>query len=168
VLQNDRPLPRRDQAVTCLEHYIGSIKGTQEHPLVGEFRKLGVDPERVEMLRVRHNSFGARWVIVPNNEVSTRAEAFAKQAESDNGPRVDKLKLALFILYDWAPKFVAGPFLLAADSNSDTAKESFGDYLDAAAFALQHGLQTVYEPGVQPNWADEHDLDFGPATATVQ
>ena len=58
LLRNDRPLPRRDQAVTCLEHYIGSIKGAQEHPVVSEVRKLGIDPERVEMLRVRHDSFG--------------------------------------------------------------------------------------------------------------
>ena len=78
-LRNDTPLASRDQATTCLEHYIGSIKGTQEHPLVSEFRKLGIDPERVDTLRVRNDSFGVRWVIVPTNEISTRARAFAEQ-----------------------------------------------------------------------------------------
>ena len=125
LLRNDRPLPKRDQAVTCLEHYIGSIKGTQEHPLVSELRKLGIDPERVEMLRIRHDSFGVRWVIVPTNEISTRARAFAEQVEILNGPRVDKRLMAFIALNEWAPKFVAGPLLLAADSNSETAKEQF-------------------------------------------
>jgi hypothetical protein len=167
LLRNDRPLPRRDQAVTCLEHYIGSIKGAQEHPLVSEFRKLGIDPERVEMLRVRHDSFGVRWVVVPTNEISTRARAFAEQMELLNGPRVDKQMLACIAVYELAPKFVAGPLLLAADSNSETAKEQFEHYLDAAAFALEHGHRTIYDPSEEPNWADVHDLDFGPPTATI-
>jgi hypothetical protein len=161
LIGNDTPLPTRDQAITCLEHHIGSIKGTQEHPVVREFRKLGVDPERVEMLRVRNDSFGARWVIVPDNEISTRAKAFAEQAERDNGPRVDKLTLAFIILYEWAPKFVAGPLLLAAGSNSDMTKEHFSHYLDAAAFALKLGARTIYDLSEGPNSADlQGDLDF--------
>jgi len=166
-MANDTPLPRRDQAVTCLEHYIGSIKGTREHPLVSELRKLGIDPERVEMLRVRHDSFGVRWVTVPTNEISTRASAFAEQVELENGPRVDKLTLAFIFLYEMAPKFVAGPLLLEADSNSDVSKERFDHCLDAAAFALDHGVRTIYDLSEEPNSADLHDLDYGPPTATV-
>jgi hypothetical protein len=167
LLRNDTPLPRRDQAVTCLEHYIGSIKGTQEHPLVSELRKLGIDPERVEMLRIRHDSFGVRWVIVPTNEISTRAKAWAEEVELLNGPHVNKEFLAFLALYEPAPKFVAGPLLLAADSNSETAKEQFEHYLDAAAFALEHGHRTIYDPSEEPNSTDLYDLDIGPPTATV-
>jgi hypothetical protein len=159
---NGRPLQAREQAITCLEHYIGTIKGTQEHPVVGEFRKLGVDPERVEMLRVRHDSFGVRWVIVPNNEISTRAKAFAEQIVRDNGPFVDKLTtkltLASIVLHDSAPEFAAGPLLLAADSHSD---KEFSFYLDAAAFALEHGLRTIYDLSEEPDSAElQGDLDF--------
>ena len=118
-LCNHTPLPSRDQATTCLEHYIGSIKGTKEHPVVSEFRKLGVDPERVEMLRVRHDSFGVRWVTVPNNEISTRAKAFVEQVVRDNGRFVDKLTakltVALIVLHElgaeicgWAAPFRGG------------------------------------------------------------
>jgi hypothetical protein len=164
LLRNDTPLPRRDHAVTCLEHYIGRIKGAQEHPLVSEFRKLGIDPERDEMLRVRHNSFGVRWVIVPTNEISTRARAFAEQVELENGPRVDKLTVAFIALYELAPKFLAGPRLLEVDSNSETDKDHFDYYLNAAAFALEHGARTIYDPSEEPNSADLHDLDFGPPT----
>ena len=165
LLRNDTPLPRRDQAVTCLEHYIGSIKGTQEHPLVSELRKLGIDPERVEMLRIRHDSFGVRWVIVPMNEISRRAKAFAEQVVRDNGRFVDKLTakltVALIVLHELTPKFVAGPLLLEADGNSETAKELFDYYLDAAAFAWQHGHRTIYQLSEGPNSADlQVDLDF--------
>jgi hypothetical protein len=155
---NDTALSAREQAITCLEHYIGSIKGTKEHPVVGEFRKLGVDPERVEMLRVRHDSFGVRWVIVPNNEISTRAKTFAEQIVRDNGLFVDKLTLAFIVLYDSAPEFAAGPLLLAADSDSG---EEFSFYLDAAAFALEHGLRTIYDLSEGPDSSDlQDDLDF--------
>ena len=167
LLRNDTPLPRRDHAVICLEHYIGRIKGSQEHPPVSEFRKLGIDPERVDTLRVRHDSFGERWVIVPTNEISTRAKAFAEEVEIENGARVDKLTVAFIALYELAPEFVAGPLLLEVDSNSETAKALFDYYLNAAAFALEHGLRTIYEPGAQPNWDDQHNLDFGPPTATA-
>jgi hypothetical protein len=160
-LGNDTPLPSRDRANACLEHYIGSIKGAQEHPLVSEFRKLGVDPERVEMLRVMHDSFGERWVTVPTNEVSTRATSFAQQAGLENGLRVDTPKLAFIFLNQLAPRFLAGPLLLPADSDSDESKEWFDHCLDAAAFALKHGVRTVYDLSEGPP-VDLHDLDFGP------
>jgi hypothetical protein len=101
LLQNDRPQQTRDQAVTYLETCIGSIKGAREHPLISEFRKLGVDPERVEVLRVRHDSFGVRWVAVPVNEISTRAGAFAEQVELLNGPLVDKTLVAFIAVRAW-------------------------------------------------------------------
>jgi hypothetical protein len=165
-VRNDAPLPRREQAVACLEHYISSIKGTQEHPLVSEFRKLGIDPERVEWLRVLHDSFGERWVTLPTNEISTRARAFAEEVERSNGPLVDKLTMAFVFLYEFAPKFLAGPLLLAADSNSDVSKEHFDHCLDAAAFALEHGVRTIYNFRQERNSIDlQNDLDFGPPTS---
>jgi hypothetical protein len=167
LLRNDRPLPKRDQAVTCLKHYIGGIKGAQEHPLVTEFRKLGIGAERVDTLRVRHDSFGVRWVIVPTNEITTRAKRFAEQVEILNCPHVTKQFLAFIALYEPAPKFVAGPLLLAADSNSETSKQQFEHYLDAAAFALEHGHRTIYDPSEEPKSTDLHDLDIGPPTAAV-
>ena len=113
------------------------------------------------MLRIRHDSFGIRWVIVPTNEISTRARAFAEQVELENGPRIDKLMLAFIALHDWAPKFVVGPLLLAADSNSDLSKEHFDNYLKAAAFAMEHGVRTVYDLSEEPNSVDlPEDLDF--------
>lgn len=164
-LYNDTPLPSHDEATGCLEHYIGIIKGTQEHPIVSKFRKLGIDLERVEILRVRHDNFGFRWVIVPMNEISRRAKAFAEQVVRDNGRFVDKLTakltVALIVLHELAPKFVAGPLLLEADGNSETAKELFDYYLDAAAFAWQHGHRTIYQLSEGPNSADlQVDLDF--------
>ena len=90
-----------------------------------------------------------------------------KKSKSKNGARVDKLTVAFIALYELAPEFVAGPLLLEVDSNSETDKALFDYYLNAAAFALEHGLRTIYEPGAQPNWDDQHNLDFGPPTATA-
>jgi hypothetical protein len=163
-LRNDTPLARQDQAVAWLEYCIGNIKGAYQ--LLSELRKLGIDPKRVERLGIRHDSFGVRWVVVPTNEISTRARAFAEEVELKNGPFVDKLVMAFIFLYDMAPKFVAGPLLLAADGNSDVSKEWFDHCLDAASFALKQGVGTIYDLSEEPNSAAlRDDLDFGLPTA---
>jgi hypothetical protein len=160
--RNGMPFPGRDEAVACLEHCIGSIKGTQEHPVVNQFRKLGIDPERIELLRVQHDSFGERWMIVPTTEISTRATAFAEKVELENGPGVDKLAMAFIFLHESAPAFATDPLLLATVSDCEVSKEWFNRCLDAAAFALKYGARTIYNIRKEQKFADLHESDFGP------
>ena len=48
------PARSPEDALGQVKAMIASIKGMREHPLVQEFRDRGFDPERVELLQVRH------------------------------------------------------------------------------------------------------------------
>ena len=57
---DEAPLQSVDHALEHLKDLIADIKAMREHPLVQEFRRNGIDPERVELLRVGHEKFGHR------------------------------------------------------------------------------------------------------------
>jgi hypothetical protein len=58
--EDEAPLQSYDDALEHVKAVIASIKAMREHPLVQEFRRNGIDPERVELLRVGHEKFGHR------------------------------------------------------------------------------------------------------------
>jgi hypothetical protein len=58
--EEEAPLQSYDDALEHVKAVIASIKAMREHPLVQEFRRNGIDPERVELLRVGHEKFGHR------------------------------------------------------------------------------------------------------------
>ena len=75
------PAQSSDDALECVKDLIASIKAMREHPLVQEFRERGFDPEGVELLRVGHEKFGYRWVLLDETQILTGSEAFAKSVE---------------------------------------------------------------------------------------
>ena len=84
----------------------------REHPLVQEFRERGFDPERVELLRVGHEKFGYRWVLLDENQIVTGAEAFAESVERKFGGVVDMLEQARTVILRTAPQFATDPVFL--------------------------------------------------------
>ena len=62
--QEEAPARSCDDALGYVKAVIAYIKAMREHPLVQEFRERGFDPERVELLRVGHERFGHRWVLL--------------------------------------------------------------------------------------------------------
>ena len=82
-----KSVPRRklrqsyDDALEHVKAVIAYIKAMREHPFVQELREKGCDPEQVELLRVGHEKFGHRWVIMDDDQIRTGAEAFAAYVE---------------------------------------------------------------------------------------
>ena len=64
------PAQSFEDALECVKHLIAHIKATREHPLVQQFREQGFDPERIELLRVQHEQFGARWVFLDDDQIT--------------------------------------------------------------------------------------------------
>jgi hypothetical protein len=67
--REEPPLQSCEDALECVKNLIASIKATREHPIVQEFRERGFDPEQIELLRVRHEKFGCRWVLLDEKQI---------------------------------------------------------------------------------------------------
>jgi hypothetical protein len=70
------------EALASLKSTIAEIKATREDPLVAQLRAVGTDLESVELLRVYHEQFGYRWVILDANDISKGAEVLAEVANA--------------------------------------------------------------------------------------
>ena len=115
----DSPAQSYDDALGCVKDLIASIKAMREHPLVQEFRERGFDPEGVELLRVGHEKFGHRWVLLDENQILTGAEAFAESVERKFGGVVDMLEQARTVILQTAPQFATDSAFLQLPDDHD-------------------------------------------------
>ena len=136
------PLQSSEDALECVKDQIAFIKGLREHPLVQEVRGKGFDPERIELLRVRHKKFGHRWVLIDENEIWTGAMAFVEYVEGKFPSVVDKLEQARTVILQTAPQFATDSVFLRPPGGNDES-ESAILLRCAAAFLLRNGIMNI-------------------------
>ena len=135
-----------------MKDLIASIKVMREHPLVQEFRERGFDPEGVELLRVGHEKFGYRWVLLDENQIVTGAEAFAESVERKFVGVVDALEHARTIILQTAPQFAANSAFLQLPDDHDGEEGAIQLLYDAAAFLLRCGIVNVDQDTTETNF----------------
>lgn len=140
--REDCPLQSREDALECVKDQIAFIKGMHEHPFVQGVREKGLDPERIEVLRVRHEKFGHRWLLIDDNQICEGAHAFAEYVEGKFPSVVDKVEQARTVILEVAPQFATDPvFLRPADDNDEPEGATLLHC--AAAFLLRSGIMNV-------------------------
>ena len=140
--QQEAPARSYDEALGYVKSMIAYVKAMREDPLVQEFRERGFDPERVELLRVGHERFGHRWVLLDDRRILLASEAFAKFVERKGV--VDKLEEARKVILQTAPQFATNPvFLLPAVDDDDEKRDALQLLYHAAAFLLRCGILNV-------------------------
>jgi hypothetical protein len=140
----EAPLDSYEDAFEHVKGFIARIKATREHPLVGEFRRQGIDPEKAVLMRVRHEAFGHRYALLDGNEIAEGAERFTSYVE-DNFPGVaDKLEQARTIVLQMAPRLATHPeFLQPRDHDSGDEQSDFQLLGYAAAFLVKSGIINI-------------------------
>jgi hypothetical protein len=143
------PLQSPEVALDQVKELIASIKAMREHPIVQGFRDDGVDPELVELLRVRHEEFGCRWVLLNEEQIRIGSEAFAKYVEGKFPGMADKPEQARIVILQMAPRFATHPvFLLSPDNEQEAVVRLFRS---AAAFLLRTGIINVDQVATKTN-----------------
>lgn len=137
------PARSYDDALGHVKATIANIKAMREHPLVREFREKGFDPERVELLRVRHERFGHRWVLLDDNQISTGAEAFVAYVGDKFPGGVDKREQARTVVLQTASQFATDPVFLQLPDDHDGEEGAIQLLYCAAAFLLRCGIVNV-------------------------
>jgi hypothetical protein len=151
--QEGAPARSYDDALEHVKSMMAHIKAMRDDPLVQEFRDRGFDPERVELLRVRHKKFGQRWVLLKDDQIWSGAEAFVAHIEKKSLGVVDKLEQARTIIVQTAPQFATNAwFLLPAADDNDEKKDALELLYYAAAFLLSCGILNVDEDATQTNF----------------
>ena len=150
--EEEAPLQSYDDALEHVEAVIASIKATREHPLVQEFRKSGFDPERLELLRVGHEKFGYRWVVMDDNEIRTGAEAFVAYVEDKFPGVVDTLEKARTVMLQTAPQFATDPVFLKLPEGHDGEEGAIQLTYYAAAFLLRCGIINIDQDTTKTNF----------------
>jgi hypothetical protein len=151
------PLQSYDHAFGRLKGLIANIKAMRKHPLVEVFREKGFDPERVELLRVRHERFGHRWVLLDDNQISTGAEAFVAYVDDNFPGVVDKLEQARTVVLQTAPQFATDPVFLQLADGQDGQEGAIQLLYCAAAFLLRCGM--MQRPTVNRYCSDRRCTD---------
>jgi hypothetical protein len=120
--------------------------------LVQKFRERVFDPERFELLRVRHEKFGYRWVH--NERIWSGAEAFVAYIEDKFPSAVDKIGQARTVILQTAPQFVTNRWFLlpAGDMDKDEEEGVIQLLYDAAAFLLRCGIQCVDQDATEASF----------------
>src|SRR4029077_5460676 len=131
---------------------IADIKAMREHPLVQAFREQGFDPERVELIRVRHERVGHRWVLLDDKQISTGAEAFVAYVDDNFPGVVDKLEQARTVVLQTAPQFATDPVLLQLADGQDVQEGAIQLLYYAAAFLLRCGIVNVDQDTTEANF----------------
>ena len=139
--QEEAPARSYDDALGYVKAVIAYVKAMREHPLVQEFRERGFDPERVELLRVGHEKFGHRWVLLDDTRILKASEAFAEFVERKGV--VDKLEEARTVILQTAPQFATDPVFLGPSDDNDEQEGAIQLLYCAAAFLLRCGIVNV-------------------------
>ena len=150
--QEEAPAQSPEDALEHVKAVIASIKAMREHPVVQEFREKGFDPERVELLRVRHEKFGYRWVLLDENQILMGAEAFANSVERKFGGVVDKLERARTVILQTAPQFATDSAFLQPPDDHDEDEGAIQLLYCAAAFLLRCGIVNVDQDTTETNF----------------
>ena len=140
-----------ENALGCVKDLIASIKVMREHPLVQEFRERGFDPEGVELLRVGHEKFGYRWVLLDENRI-VRAPRHSRNLLSANLGVVDTLEDARIVILRTAPQFAADSAFLQLPDDHDGEEGAIQLLYDAAAFLLRCGIVNVDQDTTEANF----------------
>jgi hypothetical protein len=149
------PARSYDDALGHVKATIANIKAMREHPLVEEFREKGLDPERVELLRVQHERFGHRWLLLDDNQIWTGAEAFVACVEDKFPGVVDTLEKARTVVLQTAPQFATDPVFLQLPDDHDGEEGAIGAIqllYCAAAFLLRNGIVNVDQETTEANF----------------
>lgn len=153
-------LRSREDALEHVKDMIASIKGNVEHPIVQELRDKDIDLQQVELLRVKHEKFGHRWVILDDDQIWMGAAAFVAYVDDKFAGEVDKLEHARTVILEMAPQFAAHPLLLRPADDNDEQEGAIQLLYDAAAFLLSNGIMNVDQ--------DTTETDFGlPNSETI-
>jgi hypothetical protein len=141
-VREESPLQSSEDALECVKDQIATIKGMREHPFVQEVREKGLNPERIEVLRVRHEKFGHRWLLMDDNEIWKGAHAFVEYVEGKFPGVVDKLERARTVILQTAPQFATHPVFLRPAGDNDKSESTILLHC-AAAFLLRNGIINI-------------------------
>ena len=151
--EEEAPLRSYDDALEYVKDRDRRHKGNaREHPLVEELRKNGFDPERVELLRVGHEKFGHRWVLMDDNQIQTGAEAFVAYVEDKFPGVVNTLEKARTVILQTAPHFATDPVFLQLPDGHDGDEGAIQLMYHAAAFLLRCGILNVDQDTTETNF----------------
>lgn len=145
----DSPCRSKEQALAYVKNLIAGIKAMREHPLVGELRGNGIDLEAIELLRVRHEQFGCRWIMRCVDEIVSEAKEFERKLgisdSSDATVMCYAAKMARAIVLYYAPEFAIGDQgqLLVPPEGTDKSENEINLWREAASFLLAHGIINV-------------------------
>jgi hypothetical protein len=148
----ESPVQSHEVALERVKELIASIKAMREHPLVQELREKGFDPEQVELLRVRHEHFGHRWVLLDEKQILMGAEAFAELIEPKFEGVVDKFEQARTVILQTAPQFATDPVFLGPTEDNDEQEGAIQLLHCAAAFLLRNGIINVDQDNTEANF----------------
>src|SRR5262249_2651599 len=98
-------LRSREDALEHVKDMIASIKRNAEHPVVQKLRGKGIDPQQVELLSVKHEKFGHRWMILDDDQICAGFDAFVAYVEATMPDVPDTHDLARTIVLHTAPRF---------------------------------------------------------------
>ena len=129
-------------------NFIGSIKML----LVQKFHERVFDPERFELLRVGHEKFGYRWVILDNERIWSGAKAFVTYIEDKFPGAVDEVGQARTVILQTAPQFATNPLFLLPAGDKDKEEGVIQLLYYAAAFLLRCGIQNVDQDAAEANF----------------
>jgi hypothetical protein len=104
------PLHSDEQAFQALEHGIALIKATREDSIVQRVRDMGIDPTSLRLLRVHHQEFGCRWVLMDEQQLKNEAANFVDFLQENKiRPGRQCLEFARQLVFDYAARFATDP-----------------------------------------------------------
>jgi hypothetical protein len=154
----DSPYRSKEEAFVHVQNMIANIKSTREHPLVGALRRNDIEVEAIELLRVRHEQFGCRWIMRHVDEIPSEVKEFERTHgitdRSDPTVMCYAVKMARAIVLYYAPEFATGGNFLSPPSESDKSEFEINLWREAASFLLAHGIINIDDQ-------EETDVAYG-------
>jgi hypothetical protein len=120
------------------------IKSFEEHPILDHYRKIGIDPERLESFEIRYSAKARKWLLLEQTEIqaaSSLFENFYEMNESrilaaNNGKEVSIPFFARDEILALAPRYAGDSDFLSFDHLSSGASEREVKLLHLAASHL--------------------------------
>jgi hypothetical protein len=137
----------KQQALSCLETQIADVKATREHPLVADFRSVGVEFEAFLWLGVRHKEFGYKYVQCPIDELSIKDLQFRRRHRifdsMGKAGRRHAAKIARETVLRYARDFGSDDVFLEPPDGTDKSEDEIKSWREAASFLLGRGFSDI-------------------------
>jgi hypothetical protein len=122
-------------------------------------RDEGIDVDQVKLLRVGHEKFGHRWLILDHDQIRTRTEAFVAYLNDKMPAVVNMAEKARTVVLQTTPRFANDSMFIQLSDDQDGEERAIQLLYDAAAFLLTFGIVNVDQDTTETNfgWPDSEN-----------